>query len=359
MTDLDSESPRAPVMADVARLAGVSHQTVSRVINGSPSIRPQTRRRVELAIQRLGYRPNSAARALVKGRSGIIGVISTGSAHGPTSIQRTIEDAAQRTGLFASSVTLPTLTRQALDDSVEHLMRQRVEGIIIIAGQDEALDLARSRRVSAPIVVVEGDLTRAEWTVGVDQVLGARLATRHLLELGHREIVHLAGPADWSEARARRDGWRAEMVAAGLRPIEPIIGDWSAARGYVAGRQIAVNTDVTAVFSANDQMAIGLLRALHEAGRKVPEDVSVIGFDDLPEAQYLIPPLTTVRQDFAAVGRRAIEVLTTAIGGLPAPEAGLIEPELVVRESTAPPPSDRPGDGIAVPSLVASPDEEI
>ena len=149
------------------------------------------------------------------------------------------------------------------------------------------------------------------------------------------------------------------MVAAGLRPIEPIVGDWSAARGYVAGRQIAVNTDVTAVFSANDQMAIGLLRALHEAGRKVPEDVSVIGFDDLPEAQYLIPPLTTVRQDFAAVGRRAIEVLTTAIGGLPAPEAGLIEPELVVRESTAPPPSDRPGDGIAVPSLVATPDEEI
>ncbi len=296
-------TPRAPVMADVARLAGVSQQTVSRVINGSPSIRPQTRTRVQEAIDRLGYRPNSAARALVKGRTGIIGVINTASAHyGPNSIQRTIEDAAREAGLFASSVSLSRLTREILDDSVEHLLRQLVEGIIFVAGQDEALAVARSRTISVPIVVVEGDLTRAPWTVGIDQVAGARLATRHLLELGHREIVHLGGPVDFTEARARRDSWRSEMVAAGLRPMEPIMGDWSAAGGYARGQRLATDPEVTAVFAANDQIAIGLLRALHEAGRRVPQDVSVVGFDDLPETGYLIPPLTTVRQDFPASG---------------------------------------------------------
>ena len=258
-------------MADVARLAGVSQQTVSRVVNGSPSIRPQTRTRVQEAIDRLGYRPNSAARALVKGRTGILGVINTASAHyGPNSIQRTIEDAAREAGLFASSVSLSRLTREILDDSVEHLLRQLVEGIIFVAGQDEALAVARSRSISVPIVVVEGDLTRAPWTVGIDQVAGARLATRHLLELGHREIVHLGGPVDFTEARARRDSWRSEMVAAGLRPMEPIMGDWSAAGGYARGQRLATNPEVTAVFAANDQIAIGLLRALHEAGRRVP-----------------------------------------------------------------------------------------
>jgi DNA-binding LacI/PurR family transcriptional regulator len=334
MTAQGAAPLKAAVMADVARLASVSNQTVSRVINGSPNISPQTRSRVEQAIKLLGYRPNSAARTLVKGRSGVVGVISTSAQFGPTSIQRSIEDAAQVADLFASPVSLATLTREMLDNSVDYLLRQLVEGIIIIAGQDDALEIARSQTISVPIVVVEGDLSRAEWTVGVDQIEGARMATRHLLEHGHREIVHLAGPADWSEARARRDSWRAEMAAAGLRPREPIHGDWSAASGYVAGKQIVAFKEATAVFAANDQMAIGLLRALHEAGRRVPEDISVVGYDDLPETEYLIPPLTTVRQDFAEVGRRAIELVMIAISGSPAPAPDLIKPELIIRQST-------------------------
>jgi DNA-binding LacI/PurR family transcriptional regulator len=306
--------PRAPVMHDVARLAGVSHQTVSRVINGSPRLRPETRRRVERAIEQLGYRPNTAARALVKGRSGIVGVIGVGGTYfGPASIQRSIETAARARGLFASTVSLTSLTRELLDDSVEHLRRQGVEGIIIVAGQDDALEVARSRTVGVPIVLVEGDLTRARWTVGVDQVAGARLAVRHLLELGHREIVHLAGPPDWAEARARRDGWRSEMAAAGLRPAEPVHGGWSASFGYEAGRRVATDPRITAVFTANDQIAIGLLLALHEAGRHVPDDVSVVGFDDQPEAAYVVPPLTTVRQDFEQVGVSAVAAITSAI----------------------------------------------
>jgi DNA-binding LacI/PurR family transcriptional regulator len=324
-------------MADVARLAGVSNQTVSRVVNGAASIAPETRQRVERAIEQLGYRPNTAARALVRGRTGIVGVISAGSGFfGPSSIQRTIEQAARAAGLFASAVSLPSLTRDLLDDSVDHLLRQRVEGIIVVAGQDDALDLARSRTAQIPVVLVEGDLTRAPWTVGVDQVLGARLATRHLLGLGHREIVHVAGPLDWSEGRARREGWRTEMVAAGLRPPEPIGGDWTADHGFAAGRRIAAQPEITAVFAANDQIALGLLRALHEGGRRVPADLSVVGFDDLPETRFLIPPLTTVRQDFEAVGRKAIDLLRQAIAGGPPPHPELIEPQLIVRDSTAP-----------------------
>jgi DNA-binding LacI/PurR family transcriptional regulator len=327
-------------MHDVARLAGVSHQTVSRVINGSPRIRPETRTRVERAIRQLGYRPNTAARALVKGRSGIVGVIGVGNAHfGPVSIQRSIETAARRSGLFAGTVSLTTLTREVLDDSVEHLRRQGAEGIIIVAGQDDALEVARSRTVGVPIVLVEGDLSRAPWTVGVDQEAGARLAGRHLLDLGHREIVHLAGPADWAEARARVAGWRAEMVSAGLRPAEPVQGDWSAAFGYEAGRRVAADRRVTAVFTANDQIAIGVLLALYEAGRPVPDDVSVVGFDDQPEAAYLVPPLTTVRQDFETVGIRAVEAITAAIAGSPVRQPTLVPPELVIRRSTGPAPS--------------------
>lgn len=337
-TEVVRRPVRSVVMADVARLAGVSQQTVSRVINNSPNLRPETRRRVQEAIDRLGYRPNTFARALVRGRTEVIGLINTGLTYfGPTSIQRSIEEAAGSSGLFASSVTLPSLTRASFESSVEHLLRQPVEGIIIIAGQDDALEIARSRSITVPIVLVEGDLTQAQWTVGVDQISGARLATKHLLDLGHREIAHLAGPQDWSEARARLDGWRTEMMTAGLRPPEPLIGEWSAEFGYSAGTQIAADPSVTAVFTANDQIAIGLLSALHQAGRRVPDDISIVGFDNQPEAAYLIPPLTTIRQDFREVGRRAVETLIVAISGSPAPEHDLIPPELVIRSSTARP----------------------
>ena len=175
-----------------------------------------------------------------------------------------------------------------------------------------------------------------QYVVGVDQVAGAEQGTRHLIELGHTDIVHLAGPQEWTEARARLRGWQDAMYAAGLRPSQHVTGDWSAASGFELGRGIAEREDVTAVFCANDQMALGLLRALSEAGRAVPtgpRGVSVVGFDDIPEAAYLIPPLTTVRQDFEAVGRRAIEILRAALAGEPAPDR-LIKPELVVRAST-------------------------
>jgi DNA-binding LacI/PurR family transcriptional regulator len=325
---------RAPVMSDVARLAGVSHMTVSRVINGHPSIRAETRERVQRAIAQLAYRPNPAARALVLGRSGMLGIIAaSGGLFGPTSTHRAVEDAARRAGFTATSVTLSESTHEAFEAASEHLTRVGVEGIVVIAGHDAALDVARTHRSGLPFVIVEGDLSRAGLTVGVDQAAGARLATEHLLGLGHRVIVHVSGPSDWAEARARVQGWRDAMAGAAQR-TEQLVGDWSAASGYAAGLAIAERPDVTAVFAANDQMAIGVLRALHERGRRVPDEVSVVGFDDIPEAEYLIPPLTTIRQDFAGVGRRAIEVMTTAVQGEPTAPSPLLEASLVVRDTT-------------------------
>jgi DNA-binding LacI/PurR family transcriptional regulator len=336
---LEHEAPRTPVMADVAALAGVSHQTVSRVINGLPHVGATTRERVLAAIKELDYRPNTAARALVTRRSSTIGIISTETGlYGPNSIHRTVEEAAREAGYFAGSVGLKTITAEGLTDAIEHLRRQSVEGIVMIAAQHEALDLIRRQDPGVPLVVVEGDLTRAKFAVGVDQHRGALEATQHLIDLGHTRIAHVSGPVGWTEAEARTQGWRDAVESAGLEPSPCVEGDWTAARGYEAGLELAADPDLTAVFVANDQMAIGLLRAMHEAGRRVPEDVSVVGFDDSPEAGYLVPPLTTVRQDFPEVGRRAIAVLHAAMVGEEEDLDRLIEPVMVVRASTAPAP---------------------
>lgn len=343
-TSRASRGTRAPVMADVAKLAGVSHQTVSRVINGQSNLRPDTRARVEEAIRQLGYRPNTAARALVTRRSATIGVIGTKSGFwGPSSVHRSVQAAARDAGFFVSSVNLQNVTREELSGAVDHLRAQSVEGVILIAANDEAIEMARAQETDpVPMVVVEGDLSKARWTVGVDQVAGATLATQHLLDLGHTAIVHVGGPMDWTESRARLQGYEQTMENAGLRPLRPLVGDWTARTGHLAGVEIAGRPEISAVFAANDQMALGILRALFEAGRRVPEDVSVVGFDDNPEAPYLIPPLTSVRQDFTALGVRAIEVLRGAIEaaaapGVAGPPGSLIAPELVVRASTAPP----------------------
>ena len=333
-----SDGTHAPVMADVAVLAGVSHQTVSRVVNGAPNVQPRTRERVEAAIKELGYRPNTAARALVTRRSSTIGIISTETGlYGPNSIHRTIEEAAREAGYFAGSVGLKEITSDGLTGAIDHLLRQSVEGIVMIAAQHEALEVIRRHDPGVPVVVVEGDLSRGPSAVGVDQHRGAHEATRHLLELGHTCIAHISGPEAWTEAEARRQGWQDAVREAGHEPGPLLVGDWTAERGYALGALLAQDPEVTAVFSANDQMAIGVLRAMHEAGRRVPEDVSVVGCDDSPESGYLIPPLTTVRQDFAEVGRRAIGVLHAAIAGEDEDLERLVEPVLVVRESTRPP----------------------
>ncbi|WP_231514728.1 LacI family DNA-binding transcriptional regulator [Mycobacterium sp. URHB0044] len=325
-----------PVMADVARLAGVSHQTVSRVINGSPSIRPATKARVEQAIEELGYRPNTAARALVTRRSGIVGIVGTNSGlHGPSSIQRSVQEAARAAGYFSSLVPLEEVTREELRSALDHLGRQSVEAIVMIAAQEEALAVVHSEEAGVPMIVVEGDLSGRGLSVGVDQIDGARQATQHLIDLGHRAIYHVTGPLTYTEAKGRRTGYEDAMQAAGLTPRADWEGDWTAARGYQIGCELAREGGATAVFVANDQMAIGVLHAFAEARLRVPDDISIVGFDDIPEAGYLNPALTTVRQDFNAVGQKAIDLVTATLNGVAA-SVPLLHPELIIRDSTAP-----------------------
>jgi DNA-binding LacI/PurR family transcriptional regulator len=335
----DTTRRRPPTMADVAARAGVSHQTVSRVLNNLPGVRPETATRVQSAIVDLGYRRNQSARLLASTRSRMIGVATWGASQfGPQQVLLALDAAARLAHYRLSVCTVHDLTEQAVREAVDELLEQAVEAVVLIIPNETVFRFAQEVDLGVPTLVVEGALSGMPLTAGVDNVEGARLVTRHLLDLGHETVVHVAGPPGWSEAAARVEGWRLEL-GAWDRPVPPLRwgGDWSARSGYDAGTSLARDRDVTAVFAANDQMAMGVMAALREAGRAVPGEVSVAGFDDLPEAPFLTPPLTTVRQDFAELGRRAMGLVERALAGEDRPSADLVPPTLVVRASTAPP----------------------
>ncbi|MCS0500298.1 LacI family DNA-binding transcriptional regulator [Protaetiibacter mangrovi] len=335
-----AERTRNPSMHDVAALAGVSHITVSRVLNDYPSIRPETRERVRAAIAELGYRRNLAARALVTSRTRAIGVLSPEVAqHGPASSVLAVERAARERG-YHPLVTAAAVEHDATVAALGFLLDQAVEALVVIAPHETVLAAIRDLDIRVPLVTLQAP--QRPGGIGVDQAEGSRLATRHLLDLGHTRIQHLAGPDGYLEASARRDGFAGAMADAGATPGAELAGDWSAASGFAAAALL--EADTTAVVAANDQMAIGLIAALTDAGRRVPEEVSVVGFDDVPEAAYVRPALTTVHQDFELVGRRAVEELLArlapegAAAAAPAAAASaVIPPRLVVRASTAAP----------------------
>lgn len=327
-------------MHDVARLAGVSHQTVSRVLNGHPNVRAATRDRVLQAIRQLNYRPNTLARGLVTRRSKTIGVISFDSRlFGPASTLLAIEHAARAAGYSVTISSLAQLDAASVRSTVSAMAGQSVDGAIVIAPRESAARGLRDLRPGLPVVAVEAGYGGEIPVVSVDQFRGARLATDHLLALGHRTVWHLAGPSDWLEARERVEGWRASLDAAGVAAPPVLSGDWSPESGYRAGVQLAAKPEVTAVFAANDQMALGVLYAFHEAGVSVPEEVSVVGFDNLPESAFFMPSLTTVHQDFDEVGRRGLKLLVDIMDG----RSDHVDPParvpatLVTRLSSAPP----------------------
>jgi DNA-binding LacI/PurR family transcriptional regulator len=250
-----------------------------------------------------------------------------------------LESAARLAGYRLAAQTVEELSRAGVRAAVESLMELSVEAIVFVVPQETVVRDAFDAELGVPVVVVEGELTRLPLTAGVDNVRGAQLATAHLLDLGHPCVVHVAGPPGWNEAAARIDGWRRELIGR-HREVPPLswVGDWSARSGFDAGVSLARDPEVTAVFVANDQMALGLIAALRAGGRRVPGDISVVGFDDLPEAAYFAPPLTTVKQDFAELGRRALALVERVLDGEEDAVVELVVPELVVRESTAPPP---------------------
>ena len=325
----------APRMADVAARAGVSHQTVSRVLNGSATVKETTRQRVVAAIDELGYRRNSAARALVTRRSGVIGVVVAELSYfGPSSTVMGIATAAREAGYSTVLASLHDVSAAAFVEGFDHVASAGAEAVVLIAPHHTDLDLGPGTDLSVPVVVLDGEGARIPLCVGVDQYAGGVLATQHLVDMGHRHIAHLGGPSEWFQAQQRKRGWLDTMTRAGLVAPGPLVGDWSAASGYRLGQDLALDPALTAVFAGNDQMAIGLMRALGEAGRRIPEDVSVVGFDDIPEAAFLHPPLTTVRQDFTALGHEALRMLVGALGGQDV-ESRLIPPMLMARASTA------------------------
>ncbi|GAA3641749.1 LacI family DNA-binding transcriptional regulator [Microbacterium awajiense] len=329
---------RQPTMSDVAREAGVSAITVSRVLNEYEFVKPETRERVLAAVEATGYRPNLAARALVTRKSHVLGVlVADAVGHGPTSSLWAIEEAAREAGYAVTVVSLRGDDRAAMLDGLRRLRAQGVDGIVMIAPQHEDTQLEIVSIEGTPIVTLSAFESESVKPIMLDSAEGSRQAVSHLVGLGHTRIAHLAGPAGWAAAEARLLGWRDACVAAELEPGPVVHGDWSAQSGFELVSDLLVDGTVTAIYAASDAMAQGALLALHGRGVRVPEDVSVVGFDDAPEAEYLIPPLTTVRQDFETLGRRCIVSVVELIDGrTPDPFRPLV-PSLVVRESTAPP----------------------
>jgi DNA-binding LacI/PurR family transcriptional regulator len=334
---------------DVARLADVSQQTASRVINGRPNVAAATRDRVFAAMAELGYRPNVAARALRAGafRSLGIAVYNMETLGNVRTVAAIIGEAGRR-GYAIEIMQIQTShgdsTASGVSSVLTRLGENAVDGIVIIIESHLISDYSIELPDSVPSVIIESGARGDRPSVAADQEQGAELAVRHLLGLGHPTVWHVAGPAPSNSAQARMATWRRVLEQRGARVPEPLVGDWSAESGYRAGVRLARDPEVTAVFAANDQMALGILHAFSEAGRRVPEDVSVVGFDDMTEAAHFSPPLTTVRQDFEASGRLAVGLVVDGIEGRPVdPGPRLLDTRLIIRGSTAPfaPPNAR------------------
>jgi DNA-binding LacI/PurR family transcriptional regulator len=341
MANATAGRERRPGGTDVALLAGVSQRTVSRVFTDGAKVTEETRQRVLAAAQRLGYRPNGAARALLTGRTYRIGVVSLGTAHfGPSSLLVALEREARSINYSLSIANSFGEDSSGLAAAMDSLLAQGVDAIILsepVEDGDEALvadvpvlTLGRAPVVHAPTLLsvraAEGGEAAAE-------------VTRYLLGLGHRTVHHIAGPQRWWAARERCQNWRDTLVAAGAEVPAVLEGDWTAARGYELGRELARDPGVTAIFAANDETAIGVIHALHEADRSVPGDVSVAGFDDIPVAAHVWPPLTTVSSDnaeLAATGLRYLAEFLNDPATPPSPPPKH-QHQLVMRASTAAP----------------------
>jgi len=324
------DRPQRVGVRQVAERAGVSTQTVSRVINGRPNIRPETRQRVLDAMVELDYRVNNAARALGTRSTRTLGVIaSDASLHGPAAAITELEDAAREAGRWIVTAYTDAGDPASVRHAVDHLLGQGVDGIVLVALHEDARDAVAAQAAGVRVLPFHDDTGLAA------QEEAARLATAHLADAGHRRIARVGGPTAWLEERARAAGFAAVLAEYGLTPAGQWRGDWSAASGYAVAAEIAaaaVEGGPTALVVANDQMALGVMAGLEAAGVAVPTGMSVVGFDDNPDAAYYRPALTTVRVDLAAQARRCVAAALDVPAGEPAAAA----PALVVRASTAP-----------------------
>jgi LacI family transcriptional regulator len=337
---------RKATIRDVAAAAGVSRQTVSRVLNDKPDVAKQTRQRVLEVIQELGYRPSSIARSLTQGRSCTLGIVSYGVQYfGPSHTLAGIEHQANEMGYRLHL----SLVRHPSDSGVRilhDLLSYHVDGIIWAVSEiGNNRDWAEQEicQLGVPVVFLDMRPCPNLSVVNIDNRQGGYIATKHLLDQGHESVGLITGPLDWWSAQQRKAGWQAALVEAG-RPVEDSLvveGRWSAASGERGlHRLLEQRPAVTALFACNDQMALGALKALRQLGRRVPEDLAVVGFDDAPEAAFFCPPLSTMRQDLNELGRASIRELGRLIEAKlqdddqVEPRTILLQPELVVRESS-------------------------
>ena len=320
---------------DVAKLAGVSHQTVSRVINSHPSVKPATREKVEGAISELKYRPNHAARQLVTSQSNMIGILIAGSElYGPWAILNAMEREARLEGYTVISISVLPDSPDSWREGIEQLRNLEIDGVITIALSNKIVKEVENSLASATIVIVDTEPSKKFDAVNIENFIGGKIATQHLIELGHKNIVHLTGPTSGYEGEQRRQGYEDAMRESKLKS-EVIEGDWSIETGYAIGREIAARkVRPTAIFTSNDHQALGVIKAFGENKIRVPQDISIVGFDNIPEAAYFSPALTTIHQDFDQLGKLAIERMLIQLKEPAKHEALTIAPTLIVREST-------------------------
>lgn len=324
-------------MADVARTAGVSAQTVSRALRGSPNVNPETSRRVRAAVRQLGYQFNNAARSLSSGRSHTIGLVllRSGGYYSRSAVTAGVEAAADEARYAVTIATISALDTGLMERSLSKLADQGVDGIVIAVPLISVTQRMEDITRNIPTVTLDGSRTASARVLGIDQREAGRVATQHLLDLGHSQVWHVSGPDEWIEARRRRQGWQECLAAAGIQAPPPLEGDWSPDSGHRQGQILAMIPDVTAVFAASDEMAFGVIRGLRERGRSVPDDVSIVSVDDIALAAYCSPPLTTVRQDFYRYGAAAVALLLR--GDDAGVEESVASVSLALRGSTAPP----------------------
>jgi DNA-binding LacI/PurR family transcriptional regulator len=337
---------RRVTIKDVARAAGVSTQTVSRVINNRPDVSSETRKHVQNIIERLGYAPNVIARSLSRGRSNTLGVVGFGLQYfGSSGVLTGIEKKSSDLGFSLLLSLLDKFESSRADQILRGLLSRQVEGIIwAVPGIDQILEWlsAKFENISVPVVFMNKFQSGEDVVVAMDNRLGGALATEHLLDQGYHRIGIITGPANWWEAQQREAGWREAMQQAGIRDLEDLIveGDWSAASGEVGLHNLlAKSPHVEAIFASNDQMALGALQAARRMGLSVPQDIGLVGFDDIPEAPYFYPALTTVRQDLRILGALAVERMCDLIRARQREEEFVTElswvrPRLVVRRSS-------------------------
>jgi DNA-binding LacI/PurR family transcriptional regulator len=331
---------------DVARVAGVSTQTVSRVLNDRSDVSVDTRARVQQVISALGYSPNLFARNLSRGRSNTLGVIGYGLVYyGSSSVLTGIESKANELGFSLTLSLIDHVEPSRVEHILYDLLSRRVEGIIWAVPADvNNYDWLEERfsKIQIPIIYINKGATDSDFISALENRLGGKLATEHLMEQGYKRIGIITGPSSWWEAQERLAGWREAVIAAGYPNVDSLIveGGWDPPSGDV-GLHNLLDRDpgLDAVFVSNDQMALGALQAARRLGLRVPEDLGVVGFDDIPEAAYFYPPLTTMRQDARKLGATAVDLISAIIqaqnsGETLEPKISWLEPHLIVRKSS-------------------------